>query len=93
MRLNRCTLHHCPDGRLQVSLVWVGVKDEETLAGHKVERYKVHSIRRDGQVALSMLAGGHNLRGLRTSLVVPEPTPLRPDGLKPSAQICWCTRR
>lgn len=59
-----------PDGRPQVSLVWVGVEGEEIIVAHQAERRKVHNIRRDDRVALSMLAGGRDSRGLETYLVV-----------------------
>ena len=59
-----------PDGRPQVSLVWVGLEDDQIVMGHLAERRKVHNIRRDDRVALSMLAGGRDQRGLETYLVV-----------------------
>ncbi len=59
-----------PDGRPQVSLVWAGVDGDEIVIGHQAERRKVHNIRRDDRVALSMLAGGKDERGLDTYLVV-----------------------
>jgi PPOX class probable F420-dependent enzyme len=59
-----------PDGRPQVSLVWVGVDGDEIIVGHQAERRKVHNIRRDDRVALSMLAGSVDPRGLETYLVV-----------------------
>lgn len=59
-----------PDGRPQVSLVWVGVDGEDIVMAHQAERRKVHNIRRDDRVALSMLAGGVDPRGLETYLVI-----------------------
>jgi PPOX class probable F420-dependent enzyme len=59
-----------PDGRPQVSLVWVGVDGDEIIVGHQAERRKVQNIRRDDRVALSMLAGSVDPRGLATYLVV-----------------------
>lgn len=59
-----------PDGRPQMSLVWVGLDGDEIVMGHLAERRKVHNIRRDDRVALSMLAGGRDPRGLETYLVV-----------------------
>jgi len=59
-----------PNGRPQVSLVWVGLDGDEIVIAHQAERRKVLNIRRDDRVALSMLAGGKDPRGLETYLVV-----------------------
>ena len=59
-----------PDGRPQVSLVWAGVDGDDIVIAHQAERRKVHNIRRDDRVALSMLAGGKDERGLETYLVI-----------------------
>jgi len=59
-----------PDGRPQVSLVWAGVDGDEVVIAHQAERRKVFNIRRDDRVALSMLAGGTDERGLETYLVI-----------------------
>lgn len=59
-----------PDGRPQVSLVWAGIDEDEIVIAHQAERRKVHNIRRDDRVALSMLAGGKDERGLETYLVI-----------------------
>ena len=39
-----------PDGRPQVSIVWVGVDGDEIVAAHLPEHRKVRNIRRDSRV-------------------------------------------
>jgi len=69
-----------PDGRPQVSLVWVGLEGDQIVMGHLAERRKVHNIRRDDRVALSMLAGGRDHRGLETYLVIHGRAHVEPGG-------------
>ncbi|MDQ6822192.1 MAG: PPOX class F420-dependent oxidoreductase [Solirubrobacteraceae bacterium] len=59
-----------PDGRPQVSIVWVGLDGDEIVAGHLPEHRKVRNIRRDSRVALSIEAGTRNALGLDEYLVV-----------------------
>jgi PPOX class probable F420-dependent enzyme len=59
-----------PDGRPQVSIVWVGLDDDEIVAAHLPEHRKIRNIRRDPRVALSMQAGTYNAIGLAEYLVV-----------------------
>ncbi len=59
-----------PDGSPQISLVWVGIEDDEIVTAHLGEWQKVRNVRRDERVALSMEADGHNPIGLRNYLVV-----------------------
>ena len=59
-----------PDGRPQVSIVWVGLDGEEIVAGHLPEHRKIRNIRRDGRVALSLEAGTRNEIGLDEYLVI-----------------------
>ncbi|GAC1471200.1 MAG: PPOX class F420-dependent oxidoreductase [Chloroflexota bacterium] len=59
-----------PDGRPQVSLVWVGLENDEIVAGHLGAFQKVKNIRRDARVALSMVTGGKNEFGLDNYLVI-----------------------
>ena len=59
-----------PDGRPQVSLVWIGVRGDEIVAAHPLERRKVRNIRRDPRVALSVLAGTRNETGLDEYLAI-----------------------
>jgi len=59
-------------GGPQVTVVWVGIEDEEFVIGHlHLPTYqKVKNIRRDPRVALSMLGDTTNAQGLREYLVV-----------------------
>jgi PPOX class probable F420-dependent enzyme len=59
-----------PDGRPQVSCVWVGVEDGDIVFASLGERRKLDNIRRDPRVALSMEGSGMNPMGLREYLVV-----------------------
>jgi PPOX class probable F420-dependent enzyme len=59
-----------PDGRPQVSGVWIGLDGDELVAAHLLEHRKVHNVRRDPRVALSALAGTRNDRGLDEYLVL-----------------------
>jgi PPOX class probable F420-dependent enzyme len=47
-----------PDGSPQVTLVWVGLDDDEIVCGHLGSWQKVKNIQKDGRVALSMETGG-----------------------------------
>src|SRR5271155_1708601 len=59
-------------GGPHVTVVWVGIEDEELVIGHlHLATYqKVTNIRRDPRVALSMLSDTTNAQGLREYLVV-----------------------
>jgi PPOX class probable F420-dependent enzyme len=59
-----------PDGSPQVSIIWVGVDGDEIVAAHMAERQKVHNIRRDPRVAISVEANTLNDRGLVEYLVI-----------------------
>jgi PPOX class probable F420-dependent enzyme len=59
-----------PDGRPQVSIVWVGLDGDEIVAGHLPEHRKIRNVRRDGRVALSLEAGTRNEIGLDEYLVI-----------------------
>jgi len=59
-----------PDGRPQVSIVWIGVDGDELVAAHLPEHRKVRNIRRDPRVALSVEAGTRNEMGLDEYIVV-----------------------
>jgi PPOX class probable F420-dependent enzyme len=58
------------DGRPQVSIVWIGVDDDELIAAHLPEHRKVRNIRRDPRVALSVEAGTRNELGLDEYVVI-----------------------
>ena len=59
-----------PDGRPQVSIVWVGLDGEELVAAHLPEHRKVRNIRREPRVALSIEAGTRNEIGLDEYIVI-----------------------
>jgi PPOX class probable F420-dependent enzyme len=59
-----------PDGSPHVTIVWVGLDDNEIVAGHLGIWRKVRNIRRDSRVALSIETGGKNEIGLDEYLVV-----------------------
>ena len=59
-----------PDGSPQVTVVWVGIEDDEFVLGHMGVWQKVKNIRRDPRVALSLLGRGKNPVGLQEYLVV-----------------------
>src|SRR5438552_17815471 len=59
-----------PAGGPQVTVVWVGIENEEFVMGHLATHQKVRNIQRDPRVALSMLGDKANAQGLREYLVV-----------------------
>lgn len=59
-----------PNGRPQVSVVWVGLDGDEIVAAHLPEHRKIRNMRRDPRVALSVEAGTRNRMGLDEYLVV-----------------------
>jgi PPOX class probable F420-dependent enzyme len=59
-----------PDGRPQVSIVWIGLDGDEIVAGHLPEHRKIRNMRRDPRVVLSVEAGTRNAIGLDEYLVV-----------------------
>jgi PPOX class probable F420-dependent enzyme len=58
------------DGSPQVTLVWVGIEDDEFVIGHMGVWQKVKNMRRDPRVALSLLGRGKNPMGLQEYLVI-----------------------
>jgi PPOX class probable F420-dependent enzyme len=59
-----------PDGTPQVSVVWVGVEDDEIVSGHIPEVQKIRNVRRDPRVVLSMQTKGRNDFGLDHHIIV-----------------------
>lgn len=59
-----------PDGRPQISIVWIGLDGDELVAGHLPEHRKIRNIRRDPRVALSVEAGTRNEMGLDEYIVI-----------------------
>jgi PPOX class probable F420-dependent enzyme len=58
------------DGSPQVTVVWVGIEDEEFVISHLALHQKIKNIRRDPRVALSMLSDSTNPQGLREYVVI-----------------------
>jgi PPOX class probable F420-dependent enzyme len=58
------------DGSPQVTVIWVGIENEEFVIAHLAVHKKVKNIRRDPRVALSMLGDKINANGMREYLVV-----------------------
>ena len=58
------------DGTPQVTVVWVGLEDEEFVMGHLAVHQKIKNIRRDPRVALSCLGDKTNQNGMREYVVV-----------------------
>jgi PPOX class probable F420-dependent enzyme len=59
-----------PDGSPQVTVVWIGIEDDEIVSGHLFRHRKVENILRDPRVALSLEAPGANEIGMRNYAVV-----------------------
>jgi PPOX class probable F420-dependent enzyme len=59
-----------PDGRPQVSIVWVGLDADEIVSGHLSERRKLANVRREPRVALSLESGARNEHGLDEYVVI-----------------------
>jgi len=57
-------------GGPQVTVVWVGIANDEFVLGHLAMHQKIKNIRRDPRVALSMLGDKTNAQGLREYLVI-----------------------
>ena len=57
-------------GAPQVTVIWVGIENEEFVIGHLAEHQKIKNIRRDPRVALSMLGTKTNAQGMREYLVI-----------------------
>ena len=58
------------NGSPQVTVVWVGIEDNEFVMAHRGVWQKVKNVRRDPRVALSCLGRGKTPRGLQEYLVV-----------------------
>jgi len=58
------------DGSPQVTVVWVGIENEEFVSGHLAVHQKVKNIRRHARVALSLLSDRTNAMGMREYVVV-----------------------
>ncbi len=58
------------DGSPQVTVVWVGIQDDEFVVGHMSNFQKIKNIKKDPRVVLSMLGRERNSFGLQEYLVV-----------------------
>jgi PPOX class probable F420-dependent enzyme len=59
-----------PDGSPQVSVVWVGIEDDELVVASIGQRQKLRNVTRDPRVAVSFEGHGDNGIGMRDYLVV-----------------------
>ena len=59
-----------PDGSPQVTIVWIGIEDDEIVSGHLFRHRKVENILREPRVALSLEAPGANAIGMRNYAVL-----------------------
>jgi PPOX class probable F420-dependent enzyme len=59
-----------PDGSPQVSVVWVGVEDDELVVASIGARQKLRNVARDPRVVVSFEAEGANELGLAHHLIV-----------------------
>ena len=80
------------DGSPHVSIVCVGLDDDEIVSGHLKLHKKLKNIQRDARVALSMVTGGKT-NGLDNYLVINGHAEVTEGGapklLKQLAQIYW----
>lgn len=58
------------DGSPQVTIVWIGIEDDEIVSGHLSHHRKLRNIGRDPRVALSLEAPGSNAVGMRDYAVL-----------------------
>jgi PPOX class probable F420-dependent enzyme len=58
------------DGSPHVTVVWVGIENEEFVIGHMAAHKKVRNVQRDPRVALSLLSEKSNAQGLREYVVI-----------------------
>lgn len=59
-----------PDGSPQVSIVWIGIEDDEIVVGHLGRGRKMSNITRDPRVVLSVEAEGRTPVGLDNYVIV-----------------------
>jgi PPOX class probable F420-dependent enzyme len=58
------------DGSPQVTVVWVGIENEEFVIGHLAPHKKIGNVRNDARVAFSLLGDKTNAQGLREYVVI-----------------------
>ena len=59
-----------PDGSPHVTIVWMGLEDEELVCGHLAIRQKLRNIQRDPRVTVSLETGQRNAMGLDEYVVI-----------------------
>jgi PPOX class probable F420-dependent enzyme len=59
-----------PDGSPHVTIVWIGLENDELVTAHLGAYRKVRNVERDPRVALSIQTGGREPSGLDHYLVV-----------------------
>jgi PPOX class probable F420-dependent enzyme len=60
-----------PDGRPQVTGIWVGIEDDEIVSAHLSEsQRKIVNIRRDPRVTLSIASGRPGAHGMEPYVVI-----------------------
>ena len=69
-----------PDGSPQISLVWVGIEDDELVIGHLGSGRKIANLTRDPRVALSIETDQTNPMGLQEYLVIRGTARITPGG-------------
>jgi PPOX class probable F420-dependent enzyme len=69
-----------PDGSPQISLVWVGIEDDELVIGHLGSGRKIANLARDPRVALSIETDQTNPMGLQEYLVIRGTARITPGG-------------
>jgi PPOX class probable F420-dependent enzyme len=58
------------DGGPQVTIVWIGIEDDEIVSAHLFRQRKLRNIERDPRVAMSVEAPGMNPIGMQDYAVV-----------------------
>jgi PPOX class probable F420-dependent enzyme len=69
-----------PDGSPQVSIVWVGLEDDELVIGHLGSGRKIANLRRDPRAVVSIETDRTNPMGLQEYLVVTGVARITPGG-------------
>jgi PPOX class probable F420-dependent enzyme len=59
-----------PDGSPQVTVVWIGIEDDELVAAHLFRHRKVENMLGDPRVALSLEGSGENAIGMQDYAVL-----------------------
>ncbi len=59
-----------PDGGPQVTLVWMGIEDDELVCAHMTDRQKLKNVRKDSRVVVSFIGPDRDAMGLQEYVVV-----------------------